>query len=149
GLRAVRRLGPRKVATTKAPIIFDPRVSGGLIGHFAGAINGQSIARGTSFLKDRMDSPVFAPGVQVIDDPLRQRGLRSRPFDGEGIAARRQALVEDGMLRTWVLDLRTARQLGLQTTGHAARGTGGPPSPSTTNLHLAPGRASPADLLKQ
>ncbi len=149
GERAVRRLGPRKVATTKAPIIFDPRVSGGLIGHFAGAINGQSIARGTSFLKDRMDTPVFAPGVSVIDDPLRQRGLRSRPFDGEGIAARRQALVEDGVLRTWVLDLRTARQLGLQTTGHAARGTGGPPSPSTTNLHLAPGTASPADLLKQ
>lgn len=149
GERAVRRLGPRKVATAKAPIIFDPRVSGGLLGHFAGAVNGQAIARGTSFLKDRMNEPVFAPGVSVIDDPLRRRGLRSRPFDGEGIAAARRALVEDGVLQSWVLDLRTARQLGLATTGHAARGTGGPPSPTTTNLYLAPGTASPADLCKQ
>ena len=149
GERAVRRLHPRKAATAKAPVVFDPRVSGGLLGHFAGAINGQSIARGTSFLKDRMDSPVFAPGVSVIDDPLRARGLRSRPFDGEGIATTRQALVEDGVLRTWVLDLRTARQLGLRSTGHASRGTSGPPSPTTTNLYLAPGGATPAELLRQ
>ncbi|BBK45126.1 modulator protein [Allostella vacuolata] len=149
GERAVRRLQPRKAATAKAPVVFDPRVSGGLLGHFAGAINGQSIARGTSFLKDRMDSPVFAPGVSVIDDPLRARGLRSRPFDGEGIATTRQALVEDGVLRTWVLDLRTARQLGLRSTGHASRGTSGPPSPTTTNLYLAPGGATPAELLRQ
>ncbi|BBK34518.1 PmbA protein [Stella humosa] len=149
GERAIRRLKPQKAATTKAAIVFDPRVSGGLVGHFAGAINGQSIARGTSFLKDRMGSAVFAPGVSVIDDPLRARGLRSRPFDGEGLPAARRALVEDGVLRTWVLDLVTARQLGLQSTGNASRGTGGPPSPTTTNLYLAPGEASPAELLKR
>jgi len=149
GERAVRRLGPRKVATAKLPVVFDPRVSGGLVGHFAGAVNGQAIARGTSFLKDRMDQPVFAPGVSVIDDPLRPRGLRSRPFDGEGLPARRRALVEDGVLRGWVLDLRSARQLGLASTGNAARGTGGPPSPTTTNLYLAAGTATPGELLHQ
>lgn len=149
GERAVRRLGPRKVATAKLPVVFDPRVSGGLVGHFAGAVNGQAIARGTSFLKDRMDQPVFAPGVSVIDDPLRPRGLRSRPFDGEGLPARRRALVEDGVLRGWVLDLRSARQLGLASTGNAARGTGGPPSPTTTNLYLAAGTATPGELLRQ
>ncbi|WP_374443401.1 TldD/PmbA family protein [Stella sp.] len=149
GERAVRRLGPRKVATAKLPVVFDPRVSGGLVGHFAGAVNGQAIARGTSFLKDRMDQPVFAPGVAVIDDPLRPRGLRSRPFDGEGLPARRRSLVEDGVLRGWVLDLRSARQLGLASTGNAARGTGGPPSPTTTNLYLAAGSLAPDALLRQ
>ncbi|MGE0719633.1 MAG: TldD/PmbA family protein [Alphaproteobacteria bacterium] len=148
GRRAVRRLDPRKASTTRAPVVFDPRVAGGLVGHLAGAINGAAIARGTSFLKDRMDQPVFAPGVAVVDDPLRRRGQRSRPFDGEGIAARRRALVEDGVLRSWVLDLRTARQLGLATTGNAARGTGGPPSPSTTNLYLEAGKDTPAALMK-
>ncbi|MCC7275061.1 MAG: TldD/PmbA family protein [Alphaproteobacteria bacterium] len=149
GERTVRRLDPRKAATTKAPVVFDPRVAGGLVGHLAGAINGQAIARGTSFLKDRMGTAVLAPGVAVIDDPLRRRGLRSRPFDGEGIAARRRALVEDGVLKSWVLDLRTARQLGLATTGNAARGTGGPPSPATTNLYLEAGTETPAALLKR
>ncbi|BBK39586.1 modulator protein [Allostella sp. ATCC 35155] len=149
GERAVRRLGPRKVATAKLPVVFDPRVSGGLVGHFAGAVNGQAIARGTSFLKDRMEQPVFAAGISVIDDPLRPRGLRSRPFDGEGLPARRRALVEDGVLRGWVLDLRSARQLGLASTGNAARGTGGPPSPTTSNLYLAPGSATPDELFRQ
>jgi PmbA protein len=149
GERAIRRLQPRKVATAKTAIVFDPRVSGGLIGHFAGAVNGQAIARGTSFLKDRMDAAVFAPGVSVIDDPLRPRGLRSRPFDGEGLPARRRALVEDGVLRGWVLDLRSARQLGLSSTGSAARGTGGPPSPTTTNLYLAAGEDTPEALMRR
>lgn len=112
-------------------------------------MNGQAIARGTSFLKDRMDAAVFAPGVSVIDDPLRPRGLRSRPFDGEGLPARRRALVEDGVLRGWVLDLRSARQLGLSSTGSAARGTGGPPSPTTTNLYLAAGEDTPEALMRR
>jgi len=147
GERAVKRLNPRKVQTAQVPIIFDPRVSNSLVGHFAGAINGASIARGTSFLKDRMGKPVFPRGIEIIDDPLRPRGLRSRPFDGEGIGNRRRALVQDGTLQSWVLDCRSARQLGLKTTGHAARGTSSAPSPSVSNLYMAAGSLSPAALM--
>ncbi|HXV23795.1 MAG TPA: TldD/PmbA family protein [Alphaproteobacteria bacterium] len=148
GERAVRRLNPRKAATMRAAVVFDPRVAGGMLGHLAGAINGNAIARGTSFLKDRLGQPIFARGVAVIDDPHRQRGLRSKPFDGEGVANRRRALIEDGMLTSWILDLRSARQLGLASTGHAARGTGGPPGPSATNLWLEPGPVTPAELVE-
>jgi PmbA protein len=148
GERAVRRLNPRKAATMRAPVIYDPRVAGGMLGHLAGAINGSSIARGTSFLKDRLGQAIFPKGVTVIDDPHRQRGLRSKPFDGEGVANRRRALIEDGALTTWILDLRSARQLGLASTGHAARGTGGPPGPSATNLWLDPGPVTPAELME-
>jgi PmbA protein len=106
------------------------------------------VARGTSFLKDRMDSQVFAPGITVIDDPFRRRGLRSKPFDAEGIAPQRRAIIDAGRLTTWLLDLRSARQLGLTTTGHASRGTGGPPSPAPTNIFVEPGKDSPQDLIK-
>jgi PmbA protein len=147
GERAVRRLNPRKVATAKVPVVFDPRLSNGLVGHLAGAINGAGIARGISFMKDRLGERVFPAGIDIVDDPHRPRGLRSRPFDGEGLPNRRSLLVEDGVLKTWVLDLRSARQLGLKSTGHAARGTSSPPGPSTTNLHLAPGRLSPQALI--
>lgn len=147
GERAVARLRPRKVKSQAVPVIYDPRVSGGLLGHLAGAINGAAIARGTSFLKDRMGQQVFAKGIQVIDDPLVRRGLRSKPFDGEGIATSRRAVIDDGVLTTWFLDLRSSRQLGLATTGHASRGTGGPPSPSPTNLYLAPGNLTPEELM--
>jgi PmbA protein len=147
GERAVRRLGARKPKTASLPVVFDPRVAGSLIGHLAGAINGSAIARGTSFLKEAMDQQVFASGITVVDDPHRQRGLRSKPFDGEGVANRRWELVADGHLRSWILDLSAARQLGLETTGHAARGTGGPPSPSTTNLYMEPGKESPEALI--
>jgi PmbA protein len=147
GERAVRRLNPQKAETARVPVIFDPRVAGSLVGHLAGAISGTSVTRGSSFLKDRMGQPVLAPGLSVIDDALRPRGLRSRPFDGEGIAARSLALVEDGVLQTWLLDLASARQLGLQTTGHAARGTGGPPGPSATNLYLAAGAVTRDELI--
>ena len=147
GERAVKRLNPRKASTAKLPIIFDPRISGGLVGHFVGAINGASIARGTSFLKDKMGSQVFAKGIRIVDDPHRPRGLRSKPFDGEGVANQRRALIEDGVLTTWLLDCRSARQLGLATTGHASRGTSGPPSPSAANLYLEAGRLSPKALM--
>jgi PmbA protein len=115
--------------------------------HLAGAVNGSAIARGTSFLKDRMGEAVMAKGLSVIDDPHRPRGLASKPFDAEGVATVERALVEDGVLRSWVLDLRTARQLELSTTGHASRGTGSPPSPSTTNLYLTPGTKTPEALI--
>ena len=147
GERAVKRLKPRKVASQKVPVVFDPRVSRGLIGHLMGAISGPSIARGTSFLKDKLGQAIFAKGITVREDPHRQRGLRSKPFDGEGIANRARAIVEDGVLTTWLLDLASARQLGLKTTGHAARGTGSPPGPSPTNLWLEPGKVSPEALI--
>jgi PmbA protein len=145
--RAVARLNPARPATARLPVVYDPRVSAGLVGHFVGAVNGAAVARGTSFLKDRMGTQVFPAGIAIIDDPRRVRGLRSRPFDAEGVPTRALTLVEDGVLRSWVLDSRSARQLGLRTTGHAGRGTSGPPSPGTTNLHLAPGRLTPAELM--
>ncbi len=147
GARTIARLNPRKAKSQAATVVYDPRVSAGLLGHFAGAINGASIARGVSFLKDRMGESVFAPGIAIVDDPHRKRGLRSKPFDGEGVKNRRMALVEDGVLKTWLLDCGTARQLGLVSTGHAARGTGGPPSPSSTNLYMEPGSLTPEALM--
>lgn len=147
GERAVRRLNPRKAKSQAVPVVYDPRVSGGLVGHLAGAVSGASVARGTSFLKNRMGQAVLAKGLNVIDDPLRRRGLRSKPFDGEGVKTATMRVVEDGVLQTWILDTSTARQLGLATTGSAARGTGGPPGPSTTNLYLEAGNVSPAELI--
>jgi PmbA protein len=147
GERAVKRLHPRRVKSQGVPVVFEPRVSAGLLGHLAGAISGASIARGVSFLKEFMGKPVFAQGVTVIDDPHRIRGQRSKPFDGEGVRNRRRAIVEDGVLTTWLLDCASARQLGLTTTGHAARGTGGPPAPSTTNFYMEPGKLSPDELI--
>ena len=147
GERAVARLKPRKVKTQKVPVVFDPRVSRSLIGHFAGAISGAAVARGTSFLKNKLGQPVFAKGVSIVDDPHRMRGLASKPFDGEGVANRRMALLEDGVLQTWLLDSSSARQLGLRSAGHAARGTSGPPGPSTSNLYMAAGAPSPDALI--
>lgn len=147
GERAVARLGARPVKTVKAPVVFDPRVAGSLLRHLLGAINGASVARGTSFLKDRLGDAVMAPGLTVVEDPHRPRGLRSKPFDGEGIANRRTALVDDGVLTTWLLDLRSARQLDLAPTGHASRGTSGPPAPSATNVWLEAGTVSRPDML--
>jgi PmbA protein len=147
GERAIARLNPTRPATAKLPVVYDPRVSGGLVGHFVGAINGASVARGTSFLKDKMGARVFAAGIAIHDDPRRVRGPRSRAFDGEGTPTAARALIEDGVLTTWLLDARSARQLGLTSTGHAARGTGGPPSPAPSNLYLAAGALSPAALM--
>lgn len=127
--------------------MFDPRVSNGLLRHLAGAINGSAIARGTSFLKDSMGKRILPAALSVIDEPHRKRGMASKPFDAEGIANDRIALVEDGVLKSWVMDLRSARQLGLETTGRASRGTSGPPSPSTTNLYLPAGGVTRDALL--
>ncbi len=149
GERTVGRLNPRRAKSQAVPVIFEPRVASGLLGHFASAISGASIARGVSFLKDSMNKDVFASGITIVDDPHRVRGLRSRPFDGEGVRNARVALIEDGVLQTWILDCASAKQLGLQTTGHAARGTGGPPSPSTTNLYMEPGAATPDELMAE
>ncbi len=147
GRRAVARLKPRRPPTARLPVIYEARVAGSLLGHFAAAINGATVARGTSFLKDRMGSAIFNPGITIRDDPTRSRGLRSRPFDGEGIATSEQVLIENGTLRSWILDLASARQLGLASNGHAARGTSGPPQPAPSNLYLAPGSVSPEALM--
>jgi PmbA protein len=147
GERAVRRLGARKVPTCRCPVVYDPRVASSLLRHLVGAISGPSVARGTSFLKDRLGAPVFAPGIAIIDDPHKRRGLRSKPFDGEGVANRRRAIIANGRLETWILDLASARQLGLESTGHASRGTAGPPGPSPTNLWLDRGGVTPQQLM--
>jgi PmbA protein len=146
--RALKRLNPRKIETMKADIVLDPRISGGMLRHLAGAINGATIARGTSFLKGKLGQRVFNEAVTVIDDPFRRRGLASRPVDGEGIAPQRRALIDKGVLTTWLLDLRSARQLGLQSTGHAARGVSGPPTPAATNVYLEPGKSTPAEMIR-
>jgi PmbA protein len=147
GERAVARLNPRKMTTRKVPVVFDPRVAGSLVSHLANAANGSAIARKTSFLKDKMGAKLFADGIRIVDDPLRPRGQRSRPFDGEGVGGKELALVEDGVLRSWILDSATARELGLVTTGHASRGVSGGPSPGATNLYLEAGTQSPDELI--
>jgi PmbA protein len=147
GERTVERLNPRKVETKRVPIVFDRRIAGSLVSHLASAINGSSVARKTSFLKDKLGERLFKPGIAVIDDPQRKRGLRSRPFDAEGVATRRLAVIEDGVLKSWFLDCATARELGLATTGHAQRGVSSTPSPGPSNLHLAAGRATPDALM--
>jgi len=147
GERAVKRLGAKKMPTRRCPVVFDPRVARSFISHLLGAISGPAIARGTSFLKDRLDERIFPEAITIIDDPHRHRGLRSKPFDGEGIANRRRAIVDKGVLTTWLLDLRSSRQLGLKTTGHAARGTASPPSPAATNVWIEPGALNPNELM--
>ena len=147
GERAIRRLNPTRPRTARIPVVYAPRVSGSLLGHLVGAINGASVARGTSFLKDSMGKQVLAAGLTVRDDPLRRRGLRSRPFDGEGMPGTARAIVADGVLTTWLLDWRSARQLGMASTGHASRGTSGPPGPAPTNLWLEPGAMTPEALI--
>lgn len=147
GERAVRRLDPRKARSARLPVVYDPRVANSLLGHLAGAIGGAAVARGTSFLKHKLGRRIFPASVNVVDDPLRRRGLRSRPFDGEGVAGRRLNVVEDGVLTTWITDLRSSRQLGTTTTGHGSRGTSSPPTPAPTNLYLEAGAVTPSELI--
>ena len=147
GQRTVKRLNPKKVASGTVPVVYDPRVSRSLVNHFANAVNGAAIARDTSFLKECMGEQIFPDNINIIDDPHRHRGLRSKPFDGEGLPNERRSIIEDGVLTTWFLDLRSARQLGLETTGHASRGAGSPPSPSATNLYMDNGSISRDDMI--
>lgn len=147
GERAVRKLNPRKASTARLPVVFENRIAGRLLRSLAGAISGPAIARGTSFLKNALGTAIFAPGITIIDDPHRRRGLHSKPFDGEGVANARRAIIDKGVLTTWLLDSASARQLGLASTGHAARGTSSPPSPAPTNLYLEPGRRSFKELI--
>ncbi|WOK35789.1 TldD/PmbA family protein [Sphingomonas sp. C3-2] len=147
GERAVAKLDPVRPASGPMPVVFDPRVGNGLLSHLIGAITGGAIARKTSFLLDRLGEEVFAPGITVVDDPLRLRGLRSRPFDGEGLPTAETVMIDKGVLTSWIMAVAAANQLGLQPTGHASRGTGGAPGASATNLHMEPGSVTPAELI--
>ncbi len=149
GQQAVSRLGARKIGSTTAPVIFENRLAMSLISPLIGAISGPAIARGTSFLKDKLNQRIFAAGVQLTDDPHRVRGLGSAPFDDEGVTTVRRALIDDGVLTTWLLNSASARQLGLETTGHASRGSAGAPGVSTHNLTLEPGELDLAGLMGQ
>ncbi|MFO1111509.1 MAG: TldD/PmbA family protein [Bradyrhizobium sp.] len=145
--RAVARANPRKVETCKVPVVYDPRVAGSLIGHLVGAVNGTSVARKTSFLKDKLGQKLFADSIRIVDDPLRVRGLRSQTFDAEGVKVKKLAIIDQGVLTSWLLDCATARELGMTTTGHAHRGVSSSPSPGAYNLHLEAGSASPKELI--
>jgi len=149
GERVVKRINPRQVPTDKdVTVVFDPRVARGFVGHIAGAINGASVARKTSFLRDRMGEQVLKTGLNITDDPLKVRGSASRPFDGEGVRGEKLTMIEDGVLKHWFLSSSAARELGLHTNGRGARG-GTSVSPTSTNLALEPGTISPEDLIRQ
>lgn len=143
GERAAKRVDPRKVKSQSVPVIYDRRVASGLIGHLLGAINGAAIARGTSFLKDQMGQQIFGSHITIVEDPFIRRGHGSRPFDGEGLACHKRNLIDQGVLTGWVLDLRSARQLGLGPTGQGSRG-----GPSTSNVYLPAGEQSPEDQIR-
>ena len=147
GERAVKRLHSRKIDSGTADIVFDPRLSRELIGTLTSAINGSAIARGTSFLKDCLNAPVLPENLTLIENPHKKRGLRSRPCDAEGLPCRQRNLVENGILKTWLLDLHSARKLGMEPTAHAARGLGGSPRPSVSNLTLTGGTVTPEELV--
>ncbi len=147
GSRAVQRLGARKIGSVTAPVIFENRLAASLIGPLIGAINGAAVARGVSFLKDRLGDQLFSQSVSLIDEPHVRRGLGSSPFDDEGVANRRTAIIDKGMLTTWLLNTSTAKQLGMETTGHAARGSAGPPGVSTSNVTLSTGMRDLAGLM--
>ena len=149
GRRAVSRLGARKIASTTAPVIFENRLAFALLSPMIGAIAGPAVARGTSFLKTRMGEAILPSSFSLIEDPHRPRGLGSSPFDDEGVANVGRALVDKGALTTWLLNSSSARQLGLETTGHASRGLAGPPGVSTTNLTVTPGEHDLGQLMGQ
>ena len=149
GERTVRRLSPRKIESRTAPIIFDNRLSRSLIGHLAGAVNGGSIARGVSFLKDKLGETLFSDDINIVDDPKLPRRSGSKPFDGEGVVTEKFNLIEKGRLTQWLMNSAHARQLNLETNGRATRGTGGGPGASSTNLYLEAGTKSVDDLIAE
>lgn len=147
GGRSVARLNPVKVESGVLPVLFDPRIGASLLGHLIGGMVGPAIARRSSFLLNSLGEALFDSAITIIDDPLRPRGIRSRPFDGEGLPVARRALIDAGVLTGWLLDSASARQLGLEPTGHASRGGSGAPGAGVTNVHMEPGSASPTELM--
>jgi PmbA protein len=147
GERAVARLNPSRPKPGKYPVLFQPRVASSLLGHFASAISGSSVAAKTSFLRDKLGQRVFAEGVAIVDDPLRLRGVRSRPFDAEGVRVTRREIVRDGVLEGWIAESASARQLGIEPTGHASRALGGAPTAAPSNMYIAAGSRTLDELL--
>ncbi|MCB2083732.1 MAG: TldD/PmbA family protein [Sphingomonadaceae bacterium] len=147
GERAVARLDPRELPGGAMPVVFDPRAGASLVGHLIGAMSGAAAARRATFLLDRLDETLFAPAIRIVDDPHRARGMRSRPFDGEGLPTAPRALVEEGMVTGWLTNVASASQLGIDLTGHAARGGSGAPGISTSNVHLEAGTVTPCELM--
>jgi PmbA protein len=148
GRRAVAQLSPRKIASTTAPVIFENRLAASVLGPLLGAISGPAVARGVSFLKDKLGQQVFAKAITITDEPHRKRGLGSSPFDDEGVANKSANIIDAGVLTTWLLNTASAKQLGLETTGHASRGLAGPPGVSVSNLTLQPGDRDQAALMR-
>ena len=146
--RALQRAGATRPVTGTYPVLFDERIASSLIGHLLSAVNGASVARGSSWLRDAMGMQVLPAHLSVIEDPHRPRISGSRPFDGEGLPTARRAIVQDGVLMGWTLDLATGRQLGMPSTASASRSTSAPPSPSTSNIDLSPGTATREDLIR-
>lgn len=149
GTRAVARLGAKQLSSSTLPVIFERRVAGSLLSAFLSAINGGAITRGTSFLKDAMGEVVFDPSITITDNPRIIRGHASRPWDGEGVTVQKRALIDKGVLTTWLLNTSTAKQLGLETTGHAQRGIGGTPGVGATNVSMSVGPLSPEKLIAE
>ncbi len=147
GERTVARLNPGSLASGTLPVVFDPRIGNGLLGHLLGAMAGPAIARKSSFLLGRKDDELFDPAIRIIEEPLRKRGMRSRPFDGEGVASEGRDLVADGRIFGWLTNASSAQQLGLGLTGHASRGGGGSPGVAASNVHLAAGEVTPQELM--
>ena len=145
--RALERLGSKQISSQKAPVLFDKRVSKSLIGAFLGAINGPSIARGSSFLKDHLDKTLFAKGVRISDDPWRVRGMGSCLSDDEGLSTSPTDYIKDGLLCHFIHNLASSRQLGMKPTGHASRGLANPSGASSHNVVLHPGTYSTKELL--
>ena len=149
GQRAVARLGSRQIPSAALPILFDERVAGSLLAALLGAISVPAITRGVSFLKDDLGKEIFAPHIQILEDPLLPRGDGSRPWDGEAINVKKRHIIENGVLKTWLLNMSSARQLDLPPTGHATRGIGSPPGVSATNTWIAAGTKSPEHIMAE
>lgn len=147
GQRVVKRVNPGIVKSGQMPLVFDPRVGSSFVGHLLGAISGSAIARKTSFLLDANGKQLFDSSISIIDDPHRKRGLGSKPFDGEGLPTARRSIINNGVLTGWLMESASARQLGLEPTGHASRGVSGAPGVSPSNLHMEGGTVSPAELM--
>ena len=149
GTRTIERAGARKPPTGNFPVLYDERISSSLIGHLLSAINGASIARGSSWLRDALGEQILPNGIDLLEDPHRPRISGSRPFDGEGLPTKTRKIIDNGALTGWIMDIATANKLDMQSTANAARGTSSPPSPSISNVTLTPGVVSHSELISQ